>query len=90
MNISGIYFILFSIESSLSSLNSIPTNMDIYPNPSKLRVVTRHYEPYMYRTHGKNFENGIEYHLMNTIARKLNTTIEYVDGLFDSYNLSNG
>lgn len=43
-----------------------------------LRVSTEHYEPFMYRDKNGNFNNGIEYKLIKTIAEKEQLELSFV------------
>lgn len=76
MNISNLYFLLFSIEyqSVLNLTNKLQLN-----KISPLRVTTRHYEPFMYQNDNGLFYHGIEFFLMQTIAKKLKTEVTYVN-----------
>lgn len=44
--------------------------------PPKLELVTRHHEPFMYKNSNGDFVDGIEFHLIRTIAEKLHLNLE--------------
>lgn len=49
-------------------------------NSSKtIYVLTKHYEPFMYRSDKGQFYDGIEFKLIQTIAREVKHEIEFIE-----------
>lgn len=44
---------------------------------STIKALTRHYEPFMYRNMDGQYVDGIEFHLIQTIAQKLNMAVAF-------------
>lgn len=44
-----------------------------------IKVLSRHYEPYMYLNVNGSFEKGIEFNLMKVIEKKLGRNIDYLN-----------
>lgn len=80
MSASSLFFLLFSIEYQplLNSSDNVQPKQ-IFSLPSALQVITRHYEPFMYMNREGKFASGIEFRLMETIAKKLKTNLCYAN-----------
>lgn len=50
---------------------------------NELRILARHYEPFMYQQDNKQFYDGIEFRLIGTVASELKMKVEYVESLLD-------
>lgn len=51
-----------------------------------IRVETKHYEPFMYRDSNGKFVDGVEFHLMEAIAAKLDMKLEFKESSLDLYS----
>lgn len=63
----------------------------IFPVRSKfgvIRVQTKHYEPYMHQDASETFVDGIEFHMLTTIAKKLDMKLKFLDSSLDVESLN--
>lgn len=79
MNILIWILLVVKIVAGKSSLFKILTNSSINNeyNNSIIRVSTQHYEPFIYQDKHGQFYKGIEYNIIESIAKKLNKTVSY-------------
>lgn len=55
------------------------TILPVYDTSKVIRIGTRHYEPYIYQNPVGIFTDGIEFHLIQTIAEHWNAEVEFKD-----------
>lgn len=63
----------------LSAVFFVLTILPVYNTSKVIRIGTRHYEPYIYQNHTGIFTDGIEFHLIQTIAKHWNIKVEFKD-----------
>lgn len=70
--------ILQGKELIFSRLDLIVENFSQSPSKNlTITISTRHYEPYMYRNDGGIYYHGIEFKLLDTLAKKFNMNLSY-------------
>lgn len=65
------------------SILSISLILSVESTTEVIRVETKHYEPFMYQNAIGQFENGIEFQLLKTIANKLNMKLVFSESKLD-------